>query len=308
MSCDDTRQTLQVPFSATQSEETDTVSTEHPLRTMIDRMLDPWPLRIDWAERVYECSAECNTAKIAMDLVELRHYADPCPSHIEYRQTYSQQVPVLTQLFEAKYEVPATGNTGKGATKLHPPLPGNLVTPDTLMWNIRMAAGTVAADWSAPVRFAGSRITAQLWLQALRAAQGRRTPEELDDAAGALEPSYGAAMRYLGYDTDRVMLADTCCDRCGGVLSCPRELGQGAVEVRCEGWRDEGPCGRAYAPEEWLAMHAARPVANGAKTHCPQKHPYDHFNTRIGKDRKRRCLTCEAERRIAKAAAARMKG
>jgi len=279
------------------------VSTTHPLRTMLDRLLDPWPLKIDWAERVKDCTEECNTWKTYLTVPEIRHFECYCPSHIEYRQTYPMQSAILTQLFEAKYEVPATGNNGKGATKLEAPLPGNLVVPDTLMWNIRTMADALVGDWSISWRIDWAmRYGEEAALQALRAAQGRRLPEELDDAAKALEASYGAAMRYLGYDTDRVMLVDTACDACGGVLSAPRELGQGSVEVRCEGFNAEPPCGRTYSPAEWLATHRSASEAtrtpNGQKTHCPRHHVYDDFNTRISTDGKRRCRTCEAERRM----------
>jgi len=279
------------------------MTEQHPLRTMLDRLLDPWPLKIDWAERVADCTAECNELKLTLTVPQLRHFECDCPSRIEYRQTYPMQVPILTQLFEAKYEVPVTGDNGKGPTKLEAPLPGNLVVPDTLLWNIRIAAGMVVSDWS--LHLSGGRqngkTSGAAWLQALRAAQGRRLPEELDDAAGALRPSYEAAMRYLGYGTDRVMLVDTCCDECGGVLSAPRQLGQDDMDVHCEGLNEEPPCGRSYRPEEWLAMHAEetrRAVANGAKTHCPRRHPYDGHNTRISTDGKRRCRICEHDRKM----------
>ena len=271
------------------------------LRTMVDRLMRPWPLKIDWAERIQDCTEACNTWKTYMTVAELRHYDDPCPYHIEYRQTYPEQVPVLTQLVEAKYEVPVTGNAERGGTKLEPPMPGNLVTPDTLMWNIRIAAGRIVADWNI-VTTSGrqnGKTSGVVWLETITAVIAYRTPQELDDAAALLRPAYDAAMRYLGYTTDRVMLLDTSCDTCGGVLSAPRELGQGSMDVHCEGWNAEPPCGRTYSPAEWLAMHeSSARTPNGTKTHCPQHHVYDEFNTRIGKDGKRRCRTCEHERRM----------
>jgi len=33
-------------------------------------------------------------------------------------------------------------------------------------------------------------------------------------------------------------------------------------------------------------------VAQSLRTHCPQGHPYDEYNTVIGSDNKRRCRTC----------------
>lgn len=36
---------------------------------------------------------------------------------------------------------------------------------------------------------------------------------------------------------------------------------------------------------------------NRGKTHCPHGHEYTEANTQVGKDGKRRCRTCKAERR-----------
>jgi len=41
------------------------------------------------------------------------------------------------------------------------------------------------------------------------------------------------------------------------------------------------------------------PAYNGAKTHCPQGHPYDEQNTRIDRLGKRYCRACGNERRRA---------
>jgi hypothetical protein len=86
-----------------------------------------------------------------------------------------------------------------------------------------------------------------------------------------------------------------------------REIGTGSPRTTCPNGHDYAgneapPNSRGYRCLTCLRNSRKRSDAgtpNGQKTHCPANHEYTPENTLVGKDGKRRCLTCRRARNAA---------
>lgn len=255
------------------------------LTEMIMHLLDGWDEEVTWTEMRVGHSEECFIHQLGLTVAELRHFSCECPRTPYRIIEFRRQIPLLTSLVESSYSAPVTGESTRSGTKVEAPLPGNLGAYDSVMRMISSAVWTLSQDWSlpAPATLVGG-------LEAIRLEIGARLANERDDAAALLGPAVRAARIHLGYESRPIRIF---CD-CDGLIV-HRE---GALECT-------GDCGRVYAISEALERAlAAQERSLAVLELCRRQHAP---NWRTDADGKRRCRSCDAERKqrrqLAKASA-----
>lgn len=262
------------------------------LEELIAILLDGWDEPIRWAERLVDHSIACNGRALRMTSGSLKHYLCECVGRIEYRAEHRQQLPLLTQLFEAKWAIPISGKQGGGnPSKVEAPMPGNLIRPDELIHKLTIAAQTALSDWAIEYQLPIVECLKEL-LRYTKFADD----EERQDAAHLIGVPVHEALVELGYRHRRVVLRDFPCPQCAGPVSVERE---DAHEVTCD------RCGWLATSAQWLDMLAAKVLAARYAAveagDCRKGHAREQHG-RLGKDGRWHCRECDRLRKAAKAA------
>lgn len=184
---------------------------------------------VGWNERV--------SFMVAVDVNGERVY--------ERRTESRRQDPYLTQLAQSVYHVPVRGGSGGGSVnKPESKIPGNLVRPDELMYEVQEIA----------VKYLG--YACRPAAHALRAlVEHPHDAAEAKDIIRELRYVERKIRLFLGYDAEKRLLADTLCDKCGGALIVAEDA---SSDVKCVGTPSERACGHSYPRWQWISLYEAQ--------------------------------------------------
>lgn len=111
-----------------------------------------------------------------------------------------------------------------------------------IAWEVLCGPG-YNSNWTLP------QLLALLWDRVTAYADER--PEACETVARMARRWVHDARVLLGYESRKVVLADTVCGQCGGTLVVAVDA---TSDVRCTGTPDTDPCGMVYGRLEWISL------------------------------------------------------
>src|SRR5882757_39869 len=90
------------------------------LADVIDQFLIGWRERIEYVVTFQTHTTQCKEYALTLGMQQLRHYECQCLAHKEQRVEKRLQLPLITQLVEAGYTVPVTGDNNSGSASNKP--------------------------------------------------------------------------------------------------------------------------------------------------------------------------------------------
>lgn len=227
-------------------------SSRMELRTITTALLYGWVEEVDVRRVVRDCTDECEARKLTLTIGELRHYTCRCPATVEISHARRRESPLLTQLLDAHYHVPVTGERAGKTEMIHSPTPGNLLGPDESLAQINDVAVGYAKLFGWIYRTESRDGATELALRYLAgvAIAPRFTPQEIAPAAMELRQVAVRAAGRLGHRAKWTYLEEEACPECGGALRYADP-----IVIECGGRANvSGPCGGVWPWYRWALL------------------------------------------------------